>query len=204
MTYPTVVSRIQNRRGTQAQFDALYPPGYTGIGGASGSGVLQPGELALCTDSRRIFIGNLNGEYVELSVGSPASIAIPPLSLILAPAASFTVMPSLTYSLTNFFTLLYDVTDSTSLSPGTIGPTFAKNGELKITAVVSPMVPSPSPPTTAVSLVDTSTVINLTPSYDISFMAQYDSNTTPTVIQILYKHNFPSNLTFSTSTIKWV
>lgn len=64
---PVVVSRIQNRRGTQADFDNLYPPGYTGTGGAIGPDILQPGELALCTDTRRVFIGNINGEYIELA-----------------------------------------------------------------------------------------------------------------------------------------
>jgi hypothetical protein len=36
MSAPVVVSRIQNRRGTQTQFNALYPPGYSGVGGFGG------------------------------------------------------------------------------------------------------------------------------------------------------------------------
>ncbi len=167
MATPVTVTRIQNRRGTQAQFETLYPQGYQGTGGfgdpvwstqpvlissvvATGTtitvsiisaylmppyntllvpgsaivvsgvtpsiyndtytissidtvtspgftlincasiltgsadpdtgsfylpfvienyqGVLLPGEIALCTDSRRMFIGNLNGEYIDVSV----------------------------------------------------------------------------------------------------------------------------------------
>jgi hypothetical protein len=57
MASPVVVSRIQNRRGTQAQFNALYPPGYNGIGGfgnifvsittaAAGTGTVATLQLA--------------------------------------------------------------------------------------------------------------------------------------------------------------
>ena len=83
MASPVVVSRIQNRRGTQVQFDALYPVGYTGIGGYGSlpgfnvtnfPDVLLPGELAFCTDTRRLFIGNINGEYTEVGGGgAPAT-----------------------------------------------------------------------------------------------------------------------------------
>lgn len=77
--YPVTVTRIQNRRGTYSQFLALYPTGYTGVGGygsmigytsATYPNVLQPGELALCTDNRKMFMGNLNGEYIEVGAGS--------------------------------------------------------------------------------------------------------------------------------------
>lgn len=77
MAAPVVVSRIQSRRGTQAQFDALYPLGYSGIGGYGSlpgfnstnyPNVLMPGELALCTDTRRVFLGNLNAEYLEFAL----------------------------------------------------------------------------------------------------------------------------------------
>jgi len=70
MASPVTVSRIQNRRGTQAQFNALYPPGYTGTGPVNINlypNILMPGELALCTDTRRVFLGNLSGEYIELA-----------------------------------------------------------------------------------------------------------------------------------------
>jgi hypothetical protein len=77
MASPVTVTRIQNRRGTQDQFDDLYPPGYDGTGGFGSvvgfnitnyPGVLLSGEIALCTDSRRVFLGNINGEYLELAV----------------------------------------------------------------------------------------------------------------------------------------
>jgi len=81
MTSPVVSSRIQNRRGTQDQFNGvsgIYPDGYDGVGGYGSQpgfditnypNVLQPGEIALCTDTRRTFVGNLNGSYVELAAG---------------------------------------------------------------------------------------------------------------------------------------
>lgn len=76
MTTPVVVTRIQNRRGTQDQFDALYPLYYTGTGGfgsipgfnmSTYPNVLSPGEVALCIDTRKTFLGNINGTYVELA-----------------------------------------------------------------------------------------------------------------------------------------
>jgi hypothetical protein len=77
MTAPVVVSRIQNRRGLQTQFDELYPPGYLGVGGYGSivnftpenfPNVLLPGEIVLCTDTRKVFIGNVNGEYLQLAI----------------------------------------------------------------------------------------------------------------------------------------
>jgi hypothetical protein len=314
MSTPVVVSRIQNRRGTQSQFDALYPAGYTGVGGfgetqwnaapvaftnitgtgsvvtitflstslvppydtlltvgstiivsgtspaiyndtytvssvdtvsvpgytkvscaaaftglmtvpgtivlpfvaANYPGVLLPGEIALCTDSRRMFTGNLNGEYVEIAIADIMGLKLLPLTLSLPPVGTPTVIPELTYLPTNFFSLLYDLTDAPPDLPppltlaGAVGPTFARNGELKITAVISPMNPVPPvppypfPPVTPVNLVDLSNEINLTPAYDISFSARYDNPIAPTHIQIMYQHNFPVDLVFSTSTIQWV
>ena len=313
MSTPVVVSRIQNRRGTQSQFDALYPAGYSGVGGfgetqwnappvaftnitgtgsvvtitflstslvspydtllvpgstiivsgtvpviyndtytvssvdtvsvpgytkvscaaaftglmtvpgqivlpfvaANYTGVLLPGEIALCTDSRRVFTGNLNGEYVEMTVADEMGLKLLPLTLELIPVATPTVIPALTYLPTNFFSLLYDITDAPPdfplplTSAGLIGPTFARNGEMKITAIKSPMVPAPPvpplpfSPVTPVNLVDLSNEINLTPAYDISFSARYDNPLAPTHIQIMYQHNFPVSLVFSTATIQW-
>jgi hypothetical protein len=317
MATPVTVTRIQNRRGTQDQFDALYPVGYHGIGGfgdtlwqtsppvlifdvvgtgtvvtftvssalvvppydtllvvgstivvtgvdpaiyndtytvsgidttttpgltfisclspntgafnpygvasfimpynlANYPGVLMPGEIALCTDSRRMFTGNLNGEYVEIAIADIMGLKLLPLTLSLPPVGIPTVIPELTYLPTNFFSLLYDLTDAPPDLPppltlaGAVGPTFARNGEIKITAVVSPMNPVPPvppypfPPVTPVNLVDVSNEINLTPAYDISFSARYDNPLAPTHIQIMYQHNFPVDLVFSTSTIQWV
>ena len=50
-----------------------------------------------------------------------------------------------------------------------------------------------------VGLKDKNTEINQT-SYDINFKVEYDSFGN---IQLLYKHNFPGNLTFTTNTISW-
>jgi hypothetical protein len=202
MASPVVVSRIQNRRGTQDQFNALYPLGYTGTGGCDillYPDILLPGELALCTDSRRIFLGNENGEYVEIPIVLGDGIFLHPLRLTLIPAASFTQIPELDYLSTPFFTLLYDLTDDTLMEDwNTVGTNFSKNGELKITAINNE-------PTDA-SLTDTGTEINLTPLYDISFKAVYNNDPLPNSphIEIWYTHNFPTNLTFSTSTISWI
>lgn len=82
LPYPVTVTRIQNRRGTYSQFLALYPIGYNGVGGFDSvpgytptayPNVLQPGELALCTDNRKMFMGNLNGEYIQVGAGGGGS-----------------------------------------------------------------------------------------------------------------------------------
>ena len=210
MTSPVVVSRIQNRRGTQSQFNALYPPGYTlppynGIGGYNppGSGpigytaiaypnVLMPGELALCTDSRRTFVGNISGEYVELSPSVTGGLTLLPLVIQLPPVGVSTPIPALTYLATPFFTILYDVTDSLNPDWNIVGTTFSRNGDIKITAVVD-FGPG------SVSLVDASTDVNTT-LFDISFTAAYNGPN----IEISYIHNFPGSLTFSSSTIIWL
>jgi len=194
MASPVTVSRIQNRRGTQAQFDALYPPGYTGVGPVNINlypNILMPGELALATDTRRIFLGNLNGEYVELaSVG--AGILLSPLVISLPPVGIFTVIPELTFISTPFFNILYSITDSLNPDWNTVGTTFSRNGEMKITAATFGGG--------TVSLTDSSVDVNNT-IYDISFTADY--NVIPS-IEISYMHNFPGNLTFSSGTILWL
>lgn len=202
MVSPVVVSRIQNRRGTQVQFDALYPPGYNGVGGADiniWTNILLPGEVALCTDTRRVFIGNLNGEYIEIDTTLGGGIALLPLVISLPPIGVFTAIPELEYDPSPFFTLLYDVTDSPSLDWNVVGSNFSKNGELKITAVADW-----SPPTPAATLTDTGTEM-YGPGYtteSISFEAGY--NLASDKIQIRYTHNFPTNLTFSTTSLRWL
>ena len=204
---PVVVSRIQNRRGIQSQFFALYPAGYTGIGGFnSGSydpvftienypSVLMPGELALCTDSRNLYIGNINGEYVRLgTIGGGVSLnTLTPLQIILPPKSVFTPIMELTYTATPFSTFLYSITDSALDDWNTVGTNFSKNGQLQVTAI-SGSTANP------VTLTDTGTEINLSP-YTISFIAEYDS---VGKINILYKHNFLGPLVFSTTDIKWI
>jgi len=195
MASPVTVSRIQNRRGTQAQFNALYPPGYTGVGPVDINiwpNILMPGELALATDTRRIFLGNLTGEYVELAAATGGGILLGPLVLQLPPIGIFTPIPQLNYPATPFFTLLYDVTDALSPDQNVVGTTFSRNGEMKITAVVD-FGPG------SVALTDTSIDVNTT-LFDISFTADYNGPD----IEISYMHDFPGNLTFSSSTILWL
>lgn len=280
MVSPVTVTRIQNRRGTQAEFDALYPAGYNGVGGydspfntssitsgsyttISGSGssaliqvtlditggsfasgssitvtgvtpsayngtfvvysstpttvvyrytgtaptgvvsvpgivypaytptlfsnVLMPGELAVCTDTRNIFMGNLDGEYVQVATKDTGD-ALPPVIIALAPAASYS-STTLVYSATPFYTVLYSLTNSTSTeNPNSVGTTFSRNGSLTITANAS-----------TATLNDVFTEVNGT-SYTASFIAEYSG---PNII-IKYKHNFPTNLVFSTNSIHWV
>jgi hypothetical protein len=200
MATPVVVSRIQNRRGTQTQFDNLYPPGYTGTGGVDINvwpNILLPGELALTTDTRRAFLGNLNGEYIELSSMGGSGILLPPLVVILPPTAIFTAIPELDLDPTPFFTLFYDITDSLNPDWNTVGTNFARNGEMKITAIADNVLPP-----IRVGLTDISTDVNLDVPDDISFMADY--NIASTKIEILYKHDFATSLTFSTSTLRWL
>ena len=185
---PVVVSRIQNRRGTQAQFDNLYPT-YPG----TGPNILQPGELALCTDTRRIFIGNLNGEYVEITGSSSNEICFSPIVISLWPSANYVEIPELTYDAMPFLSLVYGLTDAQGLAPSipaspyAVGTTISKNGKLEITAT-----------DTQTMLTDSATEINNT-DYDISFKTEYVGNK----IRIFYSHNFPTTLTFSTRSIVW-
>lgn len=235
MTSPVVVSRIQNRRGTQDQFNgyvynpagpnSVYPAGYSGVGGYGSfptfnalnyPNVLLPGELALCTDSRRIFMGNLNGEYVEIEIVLGDGLFLKPAEWILDPSPTFEPVAQiphplikLEYNVTPFFTILYDVTNSTNPDWNTTGQSFSKNGELKITAINNgtpvplPILPHPPfPVQTQVNLTDTSTEVNFLIPSDIHFKAQY--NLIGDKIEILYRHDFPTPLRFYTSTISWV
>ena len=281
MSSPVVVSRIQNRRGTQDQFNALYPAGYNGISGfngytvpatpvigASGTGtiatlnfasspnavfpvnsqiivssvnpsayngtfvvtaststsvsysstatatyvssgaitipfniinypeVLMPGELALCTDTSNIYMGNLNGGYVKVGEQfTPSDIVLQPIMIVLPPTPTFTVIPQLTYTGTPFMTILYDLTDSLSSNWNALGTNFSRNGQMQITVLNS----TPSPVAT---LTDTSTEINNLLPNEISFEAQFDEITNQ--VSILYMSTFLIPITLSTSTINWL
>jgi len=145
-------------------------------------------------------MGNLNGEYIEVTNPIQTDILLRPHVILLPPIGVYTVIPSLEFDPTPFFTLLYDITDATITPPpinwNTVGTNFSRNGEMKITAVVDFV----GPPASA-TLTDTSTEVNLT-AFDISFIAQY--NGTSDKIEILYMHDFVTSLTFSTSTIRWI
>ena len=215
MTSPVTVTRIQNRRGTQAQFDALYPVGYGGIGGFGSQPnfnitnypeVLLSGELALCTDTRRMFMGNINGEYVEVGAGG-GSNDLAPITILLPPAAVFTTIPALSLTIlpTPFFRVAYSITDNTNPNWNTVGTHFSRNGELEITAVLPFAPPPPNPPfptPTPVTLTDTGVEINTALPSQISFQAIY--NVGNTQIEIQYMHNFAGSLAFNTSTIAWL
>jgi hypothetical protein len=215
---PVVVSRIQNRRGLQVDFDNLYPSGQPG----TGTNVLQPGELALCTDTGRVFVGTVNlasekGYYIELAVTSTSSnISFLPVRVVLPPTGiAWSSIPLLTVAPTPFYSILYSITDVTASGPtpaaaNMVGISFSKNGKLEITAIVEPVVQPPFP----VTLTDTGTEINISPDVpnpwpglpatvqpDINFRADYDVDGN---IQISYMHDFPVALTFSTSSIIWV
>jgi len=229
MSLPVVVTRIQNRRGTQLQFDgyvyspsgpnSVYPYGYTGVGGYGSfpdfnstnyPNVLLPGELAFCTDSRKIFLGNLSGEYVEIAETTGTVIDdnfLAPTTWVLQPSPTFTPVTktipgpttvTLDYDATPFFNIRYNITDTVSLDWNDAGTNFAKNGELQITAIVPPLSPPP-PPFSPATLTDVGTDINLT-LYDVSFIAQYNG----AKIEILYMHNFLGPLVFNTNTLAWI
>ena len=221
MASPVVVSRIQNRRGTQDQFNGLtgiYPNGYDGIGGYNPPGtgpvgytsstypnVLMPGELALCTDSGRVFMGSVNGTYIEITkpiIPISNNITLQPLTLVLIPVAIPTVIPALSYAATPFFSLLYDITDNLNPDWNLPGTNFSKNGEIQITGVLPAFPPIPNPPFSPivpVTLSDTGIEVNTT-AFDITFTAQYSGIN----IEIMYTHNFPGSLIFNTSSIIWL
>lgn len=281
---PVVVSRMQNRRGTQAQFDSLYPgeyisspgavsvlnvvsvtntdglvvgrpvtvtagigefapdtvvasidsssqftvsltpivplsglstivysPQYNGRGGATGTNILQPGEIGLCTDTRKVYIGNLNGEYLDLTeIITAANIITTPLVLQLNPSpTAFTIISELTHQATPFLSLMYSIVDVSTVDPNVIGINFSKNGELVITAIQPPTIQPPFPVTltdTGTEINTSATIVNPNPPYnpiqpDINFKAEDDGTGN---IVISYQHNFSTPLTFSTSSIIWL
>lgn len=200
---PVVVTRIQNRRGTQDQFNALYPVGYTGIGGygdinfpgfneTNYPNVLLPGELALCTDSRRIFIGNINGEYIELEISfTGSSIDLAPVIVSLPPTlGNYLPVPSLEIDPTAFQQIFYSITDSASNDANAVGTDFSASGILTVTA------------TSTTALVNNTMAEENTTSSQITFVAEYNGDFSK--INILYNHDFPGDLVFSTGTVRWI
>ncbi len=270
-----VVSRIQNRRGTQTQFEALYPAAYTSTASGSsvgltvtvadttglyvgakpsviaGSGkfapgtvvdsvisstqftvnippsvvlagavvrvpkytgtgsypltsypnVLLEGEVALCTDSKRMFMGSANGEYIEIAAAFTDGIALSPLTLTLLPTPTPAPVPQLSYFASPFFTILYSLTDSASPDWGQVGTDYSKNGVLKITATedFTPVVNAPYPDITPVNIIDEGIEVSRL-SGSVSFFATYSG----TNIEVSYINTYPVPLTFSSSTISWL
>jgi hypothetical protein len=147
-------------------------------------------------------MGNINGEYVEISPAFTDGIFLSPLTITLPPAPTFTVINQLTYQATPFFNLLYDITNVTSPDWNVVGTSYSRNGTMKITATDDfvPIPNPPFPPITSVSLVDDGVDINLLAPSSISFTAAYNGAN----IEISYKHDFPGSLTLSSSTIRWL
>lgn len=271
MATPVMVSRIQNRRGTQDQFDALYPPGYDGQAGfgtslnravisntsTSGDGmtvtvicdgtrypvgtnitvsgvtpaafngsflvttttstqitytsaavgpitvdgilyttynptvypnILLPGELALCTDSRKLFVGNVNGGYVQLAIALPDDdLSLKPY---IVPLPGNSTGDIIAIPNVPFYTVIYDVTDSTDLVNWDLpGTKFSRNGRLEITAT-----------TTTATLSDSGTEVStLSPTGDINFNATVSGSD----IIISYTNTFAESLLISASAIHW-
>lgn len=176
MSTPVVVSRIQNRRGLQSAFDALYDT-------SNQAGRLRPGELALCHDTNRLFMGtevsptNAIGYFEIISGGNPA-----PLEILLSDNSAFgswSTITQLTVVSTSFLTIYYSIDNNDN--------TFSKNGELKITSTSD-----------TATLTDTGVEINPT-IFDISFKAELLGDN----IVVQYKHNFGTNLMFRTTTLVW-
>jgi hypothetical protein len=140
-------------------------------------------------------MGNISGEYVEISGQSLENLTLLPLTIALPPAATFTVIPELTFKATPFFNIIYSITDDLSLNRNTPGTNFSRSGSLQVTSIKYVVTPA------AATLTDMSSEINDTP-YTITFMAEYD--VTETDIEIKYTHDFPDDLTFSSSSLVWV
>lgn len=194
MATPVVISRIQHRRGTQAQFDALYHT-YPG----TGDNILQPGEVALCTDTRRVFIGNINGEYLELGADSSNTILssdgqlLHPLVIDLPPSATWAPIPALSFNPTPFFNIVYSLTVSSEDDWNVVGTTIARNGVLQITSLIHTTPAN-------VALTDICTELNAG-NYPVHFKAKYNSANTR--IEIWYMHSVPTSVKFSTSSASW-
>jgi hypothetical protein len=228
---PVVVSRIQNRRGTQQQFDgypysipgpnSVYPLGYNGVGGyntpefpdyieANYPNVLMPGELALCTDTHRLFIGNVNGKFDEVLVGiqdtdltrlRPQPFTLVPTGTTWTKITNLTTKPIIDptppIQATPFLSFLYSASDSAgpNPTPSSVGIAFARNGELQVTSLSATGSALPK-----ITLTDVSTEINTT-AFDISFKADYNIDGT---ISLWYIHNFPVSLTLGFNAITWL
>src|SRR5271165_5499288 len=108
MAEPVVVSRIQNRRGLQADFNALYPPGYQGTGGFESS------SNPVTTYALQTSVTNVTftGTDVTYHFASSNPLLIPVNSQILV--QNVVSIPANVFN--NTFTTLYYVTASSSTS----------------------------------------------------------------------------------------
>jgi len=209
-----VISRIQNRRGTIAEFQALYPLDYDGSSGYNSTkfpnynptdypNVLQPGEIGLCTDSEQLFIGSINGTYLGVQVEeSNNNLNFAPIVVLLQPSNWIAVGPELEFDppISSFLNIFYTLSDVNPITGA--ANQYSKNGTMSITETAS-----------LVQLSDTGIEINTYPvtldpngiplnPIDISFETRYTSIPGGS-IQVFYKHNFPNPLYLSTATIQW-
>ena len=204
MSSPVTVSRIQNRRGLQSQFNGLdpnkiYPTGYNGAAPGYGTppdynattypNVLQPGEIAFCLDTGNVYIGGDNGTFVHVNAPAVPSAFLDPFVIQLLPVSNYTTIPWLTYQPTPLMNIIYDVVDSGSNLPNVTGVTFSRSGTLSVTVL---------PGTSAATLNDVSSELNNS-GIVLLFQAVYVAGN----VEIQYYHNSSSTLTFSTSTIRW-
>jgi hypothetical protein len=179
MTNPQVViSRIQNRRGTQSEFDALPSP------------KLAPGEIGMTTDTQRVFIGNADGSYLEFTIQESFNqLLFTPLIIPLPISGTFIPVPGLEFIAGGLLNIIYTVSDTASPS---VPVSYSKSGTMTVTCT-----------TTQTDLVDSGIEIDDYPSgSSLTFSSQYASDNIS--VQILYSHNYPVPLTLSTSTIQWV
>ena len=191
-----LVTRFTSRRGTQAEFDALYPPGYTGTGGVDLKlypKVLAQGEMGVCLDTSRVFLGALNGEYIELDSSSDVQqLMVRPATVILPPSSGFARLPHLDSIYSPFLLIKYSITDNIGAEWTAPGVRYTKSGTLRITA-------SNGEYPTAV---DTGNEISYDYSKDVYFTVKTD--TAKNNIYVYYRHNFPWPLRLSTAVVSWV
>jgi len=111
MTTPVVISRIQNRRGTKSQLDALYPLGYTGISGYNPLTPLDHSYTAIPT-------------LTAFGTGTVATItfASVPLSALPVIGASITVTGVSPSGYNGTYTVTAVSTTSISFTCSAVGP----------------------------------------------------------------------------------
>lgn len=189
------ITRFTNRKGTQAQFNALYPLRYDGVGGVDLEkfpNVLAQGEIGLCTDTNRAFMGNINGEYIELATDSAITdrVLLLPFVKYLLPTSTFKPIPGLTFKAAPLINLEYSVFDSAGYDWTRPGLEYTKNGKITITCIDG-----------VVTLMDTAVEESPDYNYDIYFNTVYDNS--GSICSVLYRHNYNTTLLFSTHSTQW-
>lgn len=195
MAVSQYITRFTNRKGTQAQFDALYPRQYNGVGGvdlARYPNVLAQGEIGLCTDTCRVFMGTLNGEYIELEAdrATTSQVQLQPFVRYLIPSNTFRPIPGFSFRSVPLMNIEYSVSDSSSSDWTRPGKEYTKNGKLTVSSIDGNV-------THLDSAVETSPNYN----YDIYFKVVTDSS--GLACTMFYRHNYKATLTFSSQSTQW-